>query len=522
MILGQSSPQQTALLAKSGRSTMDDIFRRAALRRPDAIALADPPNRASVTGGEARRLTYAQADRLISGIAGRLCRLGLKTDEIVGMQMANTVDAVLMLLGILRAGLIATPLPLLWRQADCVAALGRIGATALIVSGRIGSVDHSALAMNVAADVFNIRQVGGFGDDLPDGLVSFDDLYAASTIDPPPSVERLINPAAHVAVITWDVCADGLVPVARSHFEVLAAGAAITLESRLDQNMVILSSLALPSFAGLAAAVMPWLLVGGTLALHHPFDHVAFAQQCKAEQGQVIVVPGALALRLADSGVFNRRDGAKTVIAAWRAPELLAGSAAWGDVSIGLVDIMVFGETALFAARRGGGGRPAALSVGPIMAPRGAPGALHMAEVKRSESGTLAVRGPLVPKFPLPSEVDREGKPLLRVGADGFANTEYPCEVDPISRLLTISGPPPGMVGVGGYRFGLRSLTDIAAQAEPGSTVAALPDALGGRRLAGTAADRDRVREALATRGVNPLVVAAFASSRDEERRAEA
>jgi hypothetical protein len=30
------------------------------------------------------------------------------------------------------------------------------------------------------------------------------------------------------------------------------------------------------------------------------------------------------------------------------------------------------------------------------------------------------------------------------------------------------------------------------------------------------------VREALATRGVNPLVVAAFASSRDEERRAEA
>ncbi len=104
MILGQSSPQQTALLAKSGRSTMDDIFRRAALRRPDAIALADPPNRAGVTDGETRRLTYAQADRMISAIAGRLSRLGLQTDQIVGMQMANPVDAVLTLLGILRAG----------------------------------------------------------------------------------------------------------------------------------------------------------------------------------------------------------------------------------------------------------------------------------------------------------------------------------------------------------------------------------------------------------------------------------
>jgi hypothetical protein len=267
---------------------------------------------------------------------------------------------------------------------------------------------------------------------------------------------------------------------------------------------------------------MPWLLVGGTLALHHPFDHVAFAQQCKAEQCQVIVVPGALALRLANSGMFNRRDGAKTVIAAWRAPELLAGSPAWSDVSIGLVDIMVFGETALFAARRGGGGRPAALSLGPIMAPRGAPGALHMAEVIRTESGTLAVRGPLVPRFPLPSQVDREGKPLFKVGADGVADTGYSCEVDPISRLLTISGPPAGMVGVGGYRFGLRSLSDLAAQAEPGSTVAALPHALGGRRLAGTAADRDRVREALVARGVNPLIIAAFGSSQDEERRAKA
>jgi len=522
MILGQSSPQQTALLAKSGRSTMDDIFRRAALRRPDAIALADPPNRAGVTDGETRRLTYAQADRMISAIAGRLSRLGLQTDQIVGMQMANTVDAVVTLLGILRAGLIASPLPLLWRQADCTAALERIGASALIVSGRIGSVDHSALAMNVAADVFNIRQVGGFGADLPDGIVTFDDLYTAATIDPPPSVARPVNPAAHVAIITWDVCADGLVPVARSHFEVLAAGAAITLESRLEQNMVILSSLALPSFASLASSVMPWLLVGGTLALHHPFDHVAFAQQCKAEQCQAIVVPGPLALRLAEAGVFSRRDGAKTVIAAWRAPEQLAGSAAWGDPSISLVDIPVFGETALFAARRGGGGRPASLSLGAIMAPRGAAGALHMAEVVRTEAGTLGVRGPLVPKFALPSQVDGAGKPVFKVGADGFADTGYPCEVDPTSNLVTISGPPAGMVGVGGYRFGLRTLTDMATQAEPGSAVAVLPDALGGRRLAGTAADRDRVRDALATRGVNPLIIGAFGSLPDEERRAEA
>ena len=41
---------------------------------------------------------------MVSAIAGRLRRMGLNTDAIVGIQMANTVDGVLTLLGVLRAG----------------------------------------------------------------------------------------------------------------------------------------------------------------------------------------------------------------------------------------------------------------------------------------------------------------------------------------------------------------------------------------------------------------------------------
>ncbi len=53
---------------------------------------------------------------MISAIAGRLRRMGLHTDAIVGLQLANTVESVLTLLAVLRAGLIAMPLPLLWRR----------------------------------------------------------------------------------------------------------------------------------------------------------------------------------------------------------------------------------------------------------------------------------------------------------------------------------------------------------------------------------------------------------------------
>ena len=461
MILGQSSPQHMALVAKAGRATIDDIFSRAATRRPDAIALADPPNRATITGGTPRRLTFAQTDRMISAVAMRLRRLGLGIDQVVGIQMANTVDAVVTFLGVLRAGLIATPLPLLWRQAECVAALNRVGARALVVSGRIGAVDHCELAMHVAAEVFHIRQVGAFGDGVPDGVIGFDDLYSAAASEPLPAISRPLNPAAHVAAITWNAGPDGPVPVARSHFELLAAGAAVALEARVEQNAIILTSLALPSLAGLALGMIPWLLIGGTLVLHHPFDDEVFLQQARDEQCGVVAVPAALALRLDQSGALSRRGDIKTIVAAWRAPERMAASAAWSDPVVGLVDVPVFGETGVFATRRGGNGRPAPLALGPVTAPRGVPGALHVGEVSCSEAGTVALRGPLVPKFPLPSELDPVAKPAFAVDADGFADTGFPCTVDPATRTLAISGPSVGVASR--YHLAERALADRAA-----------------------------------------------------------
>jgi hypothetical protein len=44
--------------------------------------------------------------------------------------------------------------------------------------------------------------------------------------------------------ITWDVAADGLVPVARSHSELIAGGLAVMLESRLQEEAALLSTLA--------------------------------------------------------------------------------------------------------------------------------------------------------------------------------------------------------------------------------------------------------------------------------------
>jgi acyl-CoA synthetase (AMP-forming)/AMP-acid ligase II len=94
------------------RATLDDLFRRAVAERPNALALVDPPDRLSFTDGPVRRLTYAQADRAISALAARLRGFGLPTDSVVAIQLPNTVESVIALLAVLRAGLIAVAVAL--------------------------------------------------------------------------------------------------------------------------------------------------------------------------------------------------------------------------------------------------------------------------------------------------------------------------------------------------------------------------------------------------------------------------
>src|SRR5262249_47233557 len=108
---GHPPPRPPPGVGRVGRPPTDEFFRRPAARRPDAIALADPPNRAAVTDGAPRRLTFAEADRMISAVALRLRRLGLGADPIVGLQMANTVHALLTLPPILPPPLPPMPPP---------------------------------------------------------------------------------------------------------------------------------------------------------------------------------------------------------------------------------------------------------------------------------------------------------------------------------------------------------------------------------------------------------------------------
>lgn len=463
--------------ASAARVTLDDLFRRAAVRSPDAVALADPDDRAHFTDGDPRQLTYAQADRIAWTIAARLRALGLQTDAAIGVQLPNTVETILVLLGILRAGMIPALLPMLWRETEIVAALSTVGAKAIVTTSRIGAADHCAIVGRAAASLFSIRQICAFGAIVPDGVVPLDDVFVQDAMMQPPP-ERVGNPAAHVAAITFEPTPRGLLPVPRSHAQLIAAGQVIVAAGGLAQDATLLTATPPSSFAGLSVSLMPWLLTGGRLVLHQPFDARLF--RYRADGCHAAVVAGPLA------GAFVDIPHDVSLIALWRAPERRGED----TLDRPLLDVTAFGEFGLHVAAR-----MAADAIAPLPAGR----IDDSLETRRSAKGTLELRG---------APVAGPGLDTAEAPSDGFVDTRYPCRIDPTTGALMITGPQPGMIGIGGYRIARADIDAVTAAVSADSPIATLPDALLGQRLRGRAADPAAIRSA--ARGANPLIAGAF------------
>ncbi len=495
----------TDVIQNNVSPTLDVLFRRTLARKPDAPALIDPRNKTRVTGGTPGRLSYAEADRAITALAAHFIEAGLPNNSVIAIQLPNTTEFVLTVLAAHRAGLVVALFPLLWRQAELTVALNRTGARAIVTWSKIDGVGHAELAMNAAAEAFSIRHVCGFGSDLPEGMASLDEALAGGST----TARAVVQDGRKASIISFDVTADGFRPVPRTHLHLIAGGLALSLEADLPQGSTIMSAFAPSSFAGLASSLAVWLLSGGTLALHHPFDGEVLEQQIDEDRCDTLIAPAQLALRLGELDMAARLPGLRNVIGLWRAPEQVASSAPWQVGQAMLTDVYLFGEAGLFAARRKSDGAPALVLPGPHGARREIPGSSIAGEIFLTPRGTLALRGPMITPAayaPPPPPSDS----LIAQPPRDFVDTDYAARIDRTTGAICITAPPSGIMAVGGYRFLANDLQEWARRLGQGALLTALPDRLSGHRLAGRAQDNARAREAFAELGLNPLMVEAF------------
>lgn len=472
--------------------TLDDLFRRSLTREPDATALIDPIDRMRVTGREPRRLTYAQADKAIDALAAHFVEMRIPLGGVIGVQLPNTVEFALTMLAAHRAGLVVALLPQLWRHADLTAALNYTGACALVTMSRIDGVDHGALARRAGAETFSVRYIGAFGDDVPSGAFSLDAAMMQPVNAPPP---HRPNPQRNAA-ITFDTLADGMRAVPRTHIQLIAGALAIYLEAGLPHGATTMSAMSPCSFAGLTCGFGVWLLTGGALALHHPFNIEALLRQIQRDNCSALVVPGPLLPRFADPETVSRADALRRIVGVWRAPQQIAAAPSWTAEPITVTDLYVFGEAGLFGARRGESGMPAMIRGGPFGAPRNDPNRSAMGETHITPDGTLGLSGPMT----VPAAY----------GSTEIVDTHCPARIDPATRLLSLDAAPRGVVSVGGYRFPRDHLDRWAERLGGGAKLTDAADDDCGHRLEGQSLSNALARTALAELGLNPLISDAF------------
>lgn len=475
--------------------TLDSVFRRNVLTRPGALAISDPPDRAAITGSVPRHFNYAEADVAVNRLARQLKTIGLPDHAVVAIQLPNTVEAVLTLLAVMRCGMIALPLPMLWRRSDLVTALREIGPRALITTTRFGEERPAEIACEAAAELFTLGFPCAFGPDAPDGVISLNlDSHAGSDSETLPPVRGVS--ADGFAAATFDASQHGPFAVARTHSQWLTAGFSVMMGANIASGDTIISTLPPASLAGLASAFVPWLLSGGMLQLSHGFSPLSVAM---AAAGSHLVAPAVALQSLATKDA----DGFASCIAVHRGPQNLGFDLSHLNCET-IVDMQTFSEVGFTALRRIAKIMPSPIPLGEITAPVDTDGAPAVIETRRLADGTLAVRGGMVPDKPI--AIGGHNSPAqLEFDLDGFVRTNLKCHAS--GGALVIEAMPEGILQIGGLRFGYEEIAMRVAKAFPGAQILAERDPLLGMRCIVEAPDKASAVRALDEAGLSGVII---------------
>lgn len=393
-----------------GHLALDEMFLFAARKGSSRTALIDPANRDTICPGQVRRMTFSEVADALETLAARFVAADLQPDDMVVVQLPNTVEAYIVLLALFRARLIACPVPTLWREHELKTALEPLLPRALITMTDIDGHAHAQMMSYVAGELISVRNVFAFGDGMPDGVEPLDGIFdpdsrqAADTL--PPHRDEAAN---HVATVMFEALGDTAPrAIARSHNQWIAAALQHVAVPRLSRNDIVLSPWLPTSLPGFSAIFVPWLLTGATLALHHPFDQDMFTRALGETGATYTLLPASVLDAVAADGFAFDKAALTRVGCVWADPSRAKADEPPRAGGLPVNDVYQFGELASITRDRGEDapgriplGRITVSSedhLGLVVLEARVRGRIQKAgDTSAALSGMLQVRGPMLP-----------------------------------------------------------------------------------------------------------------------------
>lgn len=323
--------------------TIDQAVRRAAAERPDALALADAPNREAFFGGAPVRMSWSDVDQAVDNLASHLIGAGAGSGVAVAVQLPNVVELALTILACGRIGAVTVPFPIQHRRHELEHGVATAGAEIIITGARPDRPDQLDTVAMVVGELQRPVQILTFGDATIPGA-------ARLTIDTSSgAAQGTPGGPDDILTICWTSGTTGTPKgVPRTPSMWLASGYFQVDELDLDCNDRILCPFPLVNMAGIGGMLVPWAIVGAALILHQPLDLPVFLGQLTAEDITYTVAPPALLnMLLADESVLAGIDLSRlrkiTSGAAPLDPWMVQG---WHDRGVEIVNVFGSNEGA--------------------------------------------------------------------------------------------------------------------------------------------------------------------------------
>lgn len=287
-----------------GTVTLWQLFEQQVAARGNAEAVVDAPNRTEFAHGAPRRLSWRQLAREVDQLCLQLIEHGLQRDNIVVVQLPNCVEQFVVYLACARLGIVVTPVPVQYREHELDHILDLTGTVAAITFAAIGKPGHvhaaAGMFVRLCASHRALTRVFAWGDGAAAGAIVLADTMAIGLDDAQraglhAAQTRAAVSANDVFSICWTSGTEAAPKgVPRSHNEWLVVAPSIIEAARLQAHARLLNPFPFVNMAGLSTGFAGWLVLGGTVVQHHPFDLAVFLQQLRDERIDYTVAPPAV------------------------------------------------------------------------------------------------------------------------------------------------------------------------------------------------------------------------------------
>lgn len=257
-----------------GQQTFIDYFKENVRRDPNKVCLVDPPNKQDLVGLEPERLTYRELDRAIDATAEGLVAMGIEKDDIIVIQLPNIWELAMLYLAIARAGALASPIPMPWRSSELDYVLELTGARAFITVDDFRGFKHREMGQNLRADHPSL-----------DYIITLPEIREMIKGEITGRLNAISVDANDIFTLCWSSGTEAEpkgCPLSHNNWIFQSKFCFETAPIEPGDNLITAGPLV--NMASIGTVYIEWLIGGGKLALHHPFDGPTFIKQLITEE----------------------------------------------------------------------------------------------------------------------------------------------------------------------------------------------------------------------------------------------